>query len=1063
MNVKVITASAGSGKTYRLSELLDEALTNGEARPEFIIATTFTKKAAAELTERARTRLLDGGNTKAAHALLAARIGTVNSVCGSIVSDFAFELGLSPSLQVIDEDGADIELRRALSSVVSADQRDHMDRLNRHFCKETNWQHEVCNIISAARANDLSSWGIRDCGERSIAELDDCMGPVGDGSLLDAALASAIEAALQQIDLDEDTTQGTKTYVEFLGKVGRKMRRRRMTWGDWSKLASSGPRVKSTHHAEPVQEAAAAHIGHSRLREHMHEFISQMFTIAADGLEVYQDHKRKVGVVDFVDQEALALSLLRNDQVREQLRGQIDLVLVDEFQDTSPLQLAIFLELAALAKQSVWVGDPKQAIFGFRGTDPALMDTAVGALTSVNMDPDLVSQATGSVDPQIETLSTSYRSRPTLVASTSEVFAKAFTKHGIPEERTRLTAHLQDEEDGLGAEYEYWCLDATNAPKRASSVAAGVRDMLTEKRSVRDKATGALRRIEPGDVAVLCRTNQQCSEVAEALVGLGLKPVLPSVGLFDTAEGQLVVAGLRLWVDPRDAVAAATIARLLVYPNALNTLVDRAFDVKGTAAFAEIREIAGLLEHRKVAKAIGLADVFDAVLRLLRARHWCACWGDSEQRLANLDAIRNHLKTFENQASSRGQARTTVGFLQHIEELLNDFGWQNKRTDAKALVGGAEAITVSTWHRSKGLEWPAVVLFGLESLRTPTPYGVNVISEADEFDVANPLAGRWIRFWPNVYTTKNQNGPVRVAMEETSRFAELVRKTDREALRVLYVGWTRARDQLVFAVQAKKFEKGLLGKLTQIDNSLISEPALGATSVSWAGCNAPITTRSYAETLPLPQRPSPGSVTAARKTKTYSPARQSPSSAVAIPSEIVREVNLGKRFKVRDGSDMALVGDAVHAFLAADRKSYEMNERLAIASQLLTGYGVEGSIAPADVVAASDRLWGWLDENHSDGTVLREWPLRHRLASGTTSAGTADLLVKCSEGIVVIDHKSFPGSDAHAKAMSYSGQLNAYANAVQASTGQAVLSTWIHFPVLGLMTEVSLLQSEQAL
>ena len=76
-------------------------------------------------------------------------------------------------------------------------------------------------------------------------------------------------------------------------------------------------------------------------------FIALVFDVAARGLSAYQEHKKHVGVIDFVDQETMALEVLRHETVREELREQLDLVLIDEFQDTSPLQLAIFLELAA--------------------------------------------------------------------------------------------------------------------------------------------------------------------------------------------------------------------------------------------------------------------------------------------------------------------------------------------------------------------------------------------------------------------------------------------------------------------------------------------------------------------------------------------------------------------------------------------------------------------------------------------------------------------------------------------------------------------------------------------
>ena len=87
------------------------------------------------------------------------------------------------------------------------------------------------------------------------------------------------------------------------------------------------------------------------------------------------------GALDFTDQELLPLRALHTSgAVRERLAEELDLVLVDGFHDTSPIQLAVFVELAKLAKRSVWVGDPKQAIYGFRGTTAALITSVLEAI-----------------------------------------------------------------------------------------------------------------------------------------------------------------------------------------------------------------------------------------------------------------------------------------------------------------------------------------------------------------------------------------------------------------------------------------------------------------------------------------------------------------------------------------------------------------------------------------------------------------------------------------------------------------------------------------------------------
>ena len=81
------------------------------------------------------------------------------------------------------------------------------------------------------------------------------------------------------------------------------------------------------------------------------------------------------------------------------MRDELKLIIVDEFQDTSPLQLKLFLKLDELAGDSIWVGDPKQSIYGFRGADPILM---ASLLEEIKISPDDIQKY-------------SYRSREDLV------------------------------------------------------------------------------------------------------------------------------------------------------------------------------------------------------------------------------------------------------------------------------------------------------------------------------------------------------------------------------------------------------------------------------------------------------------------------------------------------------------------------------------------------------------------------------------------------------------------------------------------------------------------------
>ena len=97
-----------------------------------------------------------------------------------------------------------------------------------------------------------------------------------------------------------------------------------------------------------------------------------MFSLSSEVGDRFTDLKKERGAADYADLEKDALDLLRgNSGVREVLASEIDLLLVDEFQDTSPIQLALFVELGKLADRVIWVGDVKQSIYGFRKPTPS--------------------------------------------------------------------------------------------------------------------------------------------------------------------------------------------------------------------------------------------------------------------------------------------------------------------------------------------------------------------------------------------------------------------------------------------------------------------------------------------------------------------------------------------------------------------------------------------------------------------------------------------------------------------------------------------------------------------
>src|SRR5690606_23675589 len=218
---------------------------------------------------------------------------------------------------------------------------------------------------------------------------------------------------------------------------------------------------------------------------------SLIFEAARVGLAAYARWKAQRGLVDYVDMIDCALAALDSPEVEQELRERLELLVVDEFQDTSPVQLALFTRLHDFCKRSLWVGDAKQCIFEYAGADPELMD-AVGRWVA-------------DEGGRTEVLDRNFRSRPELVQANSLLFARAFQSHGIPAEAVACQPHRP----ALPAleslpPFAIWRLRAKRYSE-LEAVANGVARLLVspDETLVLDRSTGQVRALEPGDIAVL--------------------------------------------------------------------------------------------------------------------------------------------------------------------------------------------------------------------------------------------------------------------------------------------------------------------------------------------------------------------------------------------------------------------------------------------------------------------------------------------------------------------------------------------------------------------------------
>ena len=806
--IKIISAGAGSGKTYRLTEEMVQLLRGG-TRASGIIATTFTAKAAAELQERVRTKLLEEGLTEQANDLSNALIGTVHGLGVKLLKRFAFEAGVSPKVDIIADEDSQILFNRSLSQILNLERVETLnalcDRLGMSKKGGTyDWRKDIRSLVEVARANAFSKEILEISKVRSFESfkifltVEEGTNVPSDGwksSVYNKKLDELLTEVIQNLEGNGDETKVTDTGKGELKTIRNELRQREhLHWHQWVKIEKIKVGAKSKDQLEELQEFAAKHVQFNDFQIDIQNFIFNLFDIVIEALAEYERYKKQRGLIDYTDMEVLVRTLLNNPSVKEVLRDELDLLMVDEFQDTSPMQLDIFLKLSNIAKDSIWVGDPKQSIYGFRGAEPRLMQAIIEKIGIKNED----------------ILKDSWRSRPEIVAATNAIFTKSFDH--LPTEQVALNAKRKD--GNLQTEaLIHWQFNFENggdarkkqpgSPWTEECIAESIKTTLERRIYIQPKGEKELRPARAGDFAVLCRTNDQCQAVTNALNRAGLKAAMARMGLLETAEAKLILAVLRYILNKHDSLSVAEIL-LLAEKLELSEIIEHRLAFlerigEGNYDWSWATEndfIFEINKRRRDTIELSANEILNLILEELDLRRIISTWGNASQRLENVDVIRSFSLKYEETCNRLHTAASLGGFLLWLANLAEN------ETDKMSSGEGSDAVNVLTYHRSKGLEYPVVVMGNLEQNLRDSVFGIAIETLDTEggnaVNLDDILSNRWLRFWVNPYADQLKN----TALDERVNASEAKAKATLAALgeeaRLLYVGVTRARDYLIF-------------------------------------------------------------------------------------------------------------------------------------------------------------------------------------------------------------------------------------------------------------------------
>ncbi len=769
---RLIEASAGTGKTWTIAALylrlvLGHGGDNGfgqALRPADILVMTFTRVATRELSDRIRERLLHAAqcfrgertpddkdeflkNILSAYATGAERnqaawtlaiaaesmddaaIFTIDAWCQRMLKEHAFDSGC-----LFDEELVADEVAMRTEAI------------------QDYWRQACYPLQPHALSQVLQVWANVEALQQDMRDLmDQDIPPEATLGTLNEALTQAMaqraamlrkiktgwaeRAAAMQAWLDDETT-GNKKNWKTRSLASRYYTPWLNTLADWANdPADDGkPDLKTgwvRFTPDGMMEVRSADAPPLTLPPEFVEFgnleqaldslpeVSTALRLhaAASVLQRLQRLKRQSGSFGFSDMlHRLNIALLgqNGERLRDRILAQYPAIMIDEFQDTSPLQYKIFDQIyqtQANNRQAalLLIGDPKQSIYGFRGADIYSYMRAREATAGRHY-----------------VLETNYRSTDALVNAVNHCFANAESRHPegaflyrkpdtnpLPFERVRANSRTEQLVTAQGPvpamtlahDLEMRSTEAIRkvfAARCAEQIVNWLNDPQAgfNKQSKAAEGAAAFTPLRPADIAVLVRTGKEAAAVRRELGRRLVASVYLSDkdSVFNSVEASDLVHWLRAIAAPNDmrlvraGLATATIALSL---DELGSLAndDAAFDARSE----QLQQLRTVWQTQGV-----LAMLRQTLHQLGLASRWQAN-ADGERKLTNFLHLAELMQTA---SSALDGEQALIRWLQN--EINSDSGKSDEHI--VRLESDADLVKVITIHKSKGLEYPIVCL-----------------------------------------------------------------------------------------------------------------------------------------------------------------------------------------------------------------------------------------------------------------------------------------------------------------------------------------------------------------
>jgi ATP-dependent helicase/nuclease subunit A len=823
----LVAAGAGSGKTSTLVRRLVTFLQQvPESKISEILAVTFTRKAAAEMKTRLKGEISKlYAEADAEHRIRwarclteidNARIGTIHSLCESILRNFSIESETDPHFEQMDDvQRAELyseSIEDTFREVIEQQLPEHELLMNFDIDAITRWLSNVLRSVSLFEqavapmtkfdqqqfATHLQSLLRRvqmvileklmadDCWTKAQEALQDA-GDMQLGDKLEARRADTLRSMIfianriSPRTSSEDIATCWNCIVSFcepVGNIGKRNENADVVRGLLRQLRDQCLFFVTKTRGQKTSQIKA---NPSPQDEENWRDIQLVLSLAQRTIANYKEKKRAANLFDFDDLILQAHTTLHgsNDQVHEYYASQLRQICVDEFQDTNRLQAEIVNKLAGVDSKLFLIGDDKQSIYKFQGADVATFKRW---------------QSSFEKDHLLVELSDSFRSHVNIVDFFNAIFEQLLSETTSPyaaiyrplnpklgdasENRVEVIAFQADEESTTS-------LEDREGRLVADWIRAKIAEQIPVKEGDSERPAGF------GDFAILVQTNNESIGIERALaaaeipyVKLGGQGYLQRQEVFDlenlleflhnTANSHALLGVLR---SPIFCIADDMIHNIVAtYPSTPLWEAMQRQDSKRVPGYELVSEAVSRLK-RLIADA-SVQPLGELVRNIVRNTHYdlvLAQGRDGRQRSRNVWKFVDLASAHEEMSCGE--------FAKHIKSMRK-LGVVQK----DAPVDARNSVKIMTIHTSKGLEFPVVILPRLTALQKSFQ---NKLLFHREYGIA---------FDP----TRNYEDPPPLFYELANWLEKDMEEAEKK--RLLYVAMTRAKDHLAlfFNVDGKR-------------------------------------------------------------------------------------------------------------------------------------------------------------------------------------------------------------------------------------------------------------------